>query len=250
MRFLLPEVTRLGEMAPEVFIFDLDSWPEAPEHPDADSAYLDAAERSAAAKLRVPQARQRFIRRRILLRRLLAQQTGVPPEAINYETNRCGKPRLAPAGHGVQLHFNASHSGSAYAVALWRQSPVGIDIEAMKRRVDHGHLLAAAAREHERATILAGPAHDLGRLAMRLWVVKEALLKAAGTGLQTDPRSIDCPAEVFSGNDVSLETSFTTPEGTFCARLAVTERGGLAIAVAWPVRAGPSETVVAQGRQL
>ncbi len=138
----------------------------------------------------------RFVRRRaVLLRHVLSQATGLPLQAIAYETNRHGKPRIA--GDNTPIHFNTSHSGSAYMVALSQHMPVGVDIEPTDRPINVRHVPAGAAPDHERRLITAHPQPKLIKYTMRLWVAKEALLKAIGTGLQINPRSITLPDEVF-----------------------------------------------------
>ncbi|MCM1438288.1 MAG: 4'-phosphopantetheinyl transferase superfamily protein [Roseburia sp.] len=86
------------------------------------------------------------------------------------------KPRLiSPKG----VHFNLSHSGEWTVVAL-SDSEVGVDIQQVKP-VDM-RLATRFFTESERE-ILKG-AGDAAELTFyRLWTVKEAYLKALGTGL-------------------------------------------------------------------
>ena len=100
-------------------------------------------------------------------------------------------PRCGSAGHGRPLivdaaghevpdaHVSLSRCG-AFGVAAFSAAPVGVDVQGW---VDADATLASVVlhpRERGR------DAADL----TRHWVLKEALLKALGTGLATDPRLI------------------------------------------------------------
>ena len=90
-----------------------------------------------------------------------------------------GKPRVASID-GRDLHFNVSHSGEWALIAVSDDSPVGVDIE--RPRVFRNpagvarRLCSARELEHVR-----GGEDQAGLL--RLWVRKEAVAKADGSGL-------------------------------------------------------------------
>ena len=98
-------------------------------------------------------------------------------------------PRCGSDGHGKpflvdhpELGISVAHTPGATAVACVRGTSVGVDLE---RASDPG------ARSV--ATVLLHPhehAADDDDLA-RTWVRKESLVKALGTGLALDPRSIE-----------------------------------------------------------
>jgi phosphopantetheinyl transferase len=108
--------------------------------------------------------------------------------------------RRGPAGRPVAdppVDVSLSHGGGWIAAAAYRGGRVGVDVEgvrdvtpALARRclatpeLDWLERTADASRRRERF--------------LQLWTAKEAYLKAIGTGLGTDPRSvtIDCAAGV------------------------------------------------------
>lgn len=105
------------------------------------------------------------------------------------------KPRLV-AGWGGDVRFNVSRAGRFMLLAVTRGREVGIDVEELGR--DRwlslpGQVLTPA----ERDAVEALPAHARGDAFLRLWVRKEAVLKAAGTGLAVDPSmvSVGGPAD-------------------------------------------------------
>jgi 4'-phosphopantetheinyl transferase len=79
------------------------------------------------------------------------------------------------------LHFNLSHTEDLVAMAVCRHVRVGIDVEKLS-----SVSLAVADRffsAAEVAELRALPADTQPRRFMQLWTLKEAYLKAVGTGL-------------------------------------------------------------------
>lgn len=95
---------------------------------------------------------------------------------IKVERGLWDKPRLtSPQG----VFFNLSHSGE-WTVTAISDSEVGVDVQQV-RPVDM-RLATRFFAESERK-ILAEAGDNSERLFYRLWTVKEAYLKAVGTGL-------------------------------------------------------------------
>jgi len=124
-----------------------------------------------------------------LLRAEAARFHDVPPAQIVvvHECLRCGsdahgRPRLlATAAVRRPAHVSVARAGDLSVVAITDAGPVGVDVEAEGAAGFAGFEDVALHRD-ERATT----ADD----ATRLWVRKEALLKAYGLGLAIDPRDI------------------------------------------------------------
>ena len=116
--------------------------------------------------------------RRALLRRLVARTLGRHLDAIAIAHEPGRAPRLVrPEGTGLLLS-SASREGFA-ALALAR-SPVGVDVERVEPDRDPPwNVLHPAERRWLEDTPVAARA----RAFARLWAVKEAYLKAVGTGL-------------------------------------------------------------------
>jgi len=130
------------------------------------------------------QVRARRRRREFYLRLLLAAYLDVPAHEVRIGRETGGKPFIASPESADPLHFNVSHSGDATLVALSLDGPVGVDLEPADRRPRD--LMAVARRYfHPRETkhleALAEPEQQ--RAWMRIWTIKEALLKAEGGGL-------------------------------------------------------------------
>jgi 4'-phosphopantetheinyl transferase len=127
--------------------------------------------------------RQRFLVGRAFMRTVLAECLGHgDPATLQFSYSTHGKPELA-GPHAGKLHFNLSHTDAMLVLAIDRRHAVGVDVEAVTRKVE---LLALAKRyfaAHEYEELA-----DLDDTAQRerffaLWTLKEAWLKARGLGL-------------------------------------------------------------------
>ena len=121
--------------------------------------------------------------RRALLRRLAARAVSRPLRSVRVEHHEGAPPRLA-GNSGLHLSSSARADWAALALA---SGPIGIDVERVERdgdipwRVLHADE-AAALRE-----LRSGVVRDCA--FARIWTVKEAYLKARGTGLARGPES-------------------------------------------------------------
>jgi len=133
--------------------------------------------------------RRRFLLARGLVRGVLARCTGVAPAALEFEAQVHGKPALAGALRASGWEFNLSHTRGMVALAVSRGVEVGVDVEAIDRRLDPLRLAARNFSPHERAALEATA--DAARPArfFDLWTLKEAYVKALGCGLQHDLRA-------------------------------------------------------------
>jgi 4'-phosphopantetheinyl transferase len=154
---------------------------------------LDDAERHRATRFRKAADRARYVLGRGSLRRLLAMQLGVSNARLAFGANAFGKPLLiAPT---VGLHFNTSHSGEWILHAFDAQSPVGIDVEAVRPELGDLQDFAIALSPEERLTIARLPERDRPLAFARTWVRKEAYLKAIGEGMSRSPARISVGAD-------------------------------------------------------
>ncbi|HET6376164.1 MAG TPA: 4'-phosphopantetheinyl transferase superfamily protein [Methylocella sp.] len=155
-----------------------------------DLGVLSQEEEARASRFVNALDRKRFRAAHQLLRQILARYLGEPPQALVFGATAAGKPYLQAPGRLPPLAFNLAHSAGLGLLALCLEREVGADIEALTRLED----LPGVAREimspAEWQSFQAVPrelAHDV---FFGLWTRKEALLKAAGTGLSFDPREI------------------------------------------------------------
>ncbi len=157
-------------------------------------ALLSAEERDRADRFVLPELRRRFVVCRGCLRQLLGSATERAASDIRFRYERWGKPQLVsdviPA-----LHFNVSHSSDWALIALSR-SPVGIDLEVPTGRVQYRSIVSQVLSPSEQAGWDALPASEREAAIMRLWVCKEALLKAMGLGIAEGLRQVSFPMPI------------------------------------------------------
>lgn len=108
-----------------------------------------------------------------------------------------GKPYLDAVigGHGVE--FNVSHSGEIVICAITRAGPVGIDIETAKIMHDLQGFSKRFLAPEEFSAVNSRFLSERSRFFFRLWTLKEAYLKAIGSGL-----SIPLDSFCFDSNSI------------------------------------------------
>lgn len=146
-------------------------------------AVLDPAEQDRAGRFRFEADRRAFIAAHALARSMLAEQGGLPPGDWRFIAGSAGKPELAPQHGRPWLRFNLSHCRSLVACAVASTDDVGLDVEDLDRRPMPPGLAERFFAPEEAAWLadLPPPAHQDGFL--RLWTLKEAVVKASGEGL-------------------------------------------------------------------
>lgn len=165
--------------AAEVWIVSL---PQADEDAARAPAMLTPDERSRAARFRQSDDRRSYVCSHEALRVLLGRAQGRPFDDRPFETGPQGKPFVPGAPH-----FNLSRAGARAAVGVSAEGAIGVDIERVARgarSVDVGESRFSPAERAwlDRARDVEARLHRF----LRLWVIREALLKARGVGLTGD----------------------------------------------------------------
>lgn len=158
-------------------------------HDAALLTFLSADERTRAARFALERHRRRWATSRALLRWLLSRELDVAPARLRFDRSDAGKPRLAGTGYHVP-RFSVAHSGSVALYALCREREVGVDVEHERQDIADGELTRVARRVFSPAELAALEplsAPQRRREFHRLWVRKEAYLKATGEGLLLEP---------------------------------------------------------------
>jgi 4'-phosphopantetheinyl transferase len=171
---------------------------------DDAQALLSDDERARQRSFVSPELRRRFGAARAGLRTLLGRHLDLDPRRLAFATNEFGKPRLAGDG---QVHFNLSHCEERAVLAISDTAEVGIDLEC-ERPIEHVDLAKRYFHPNEVTAIAASPDEAEQRRAFFLvWTLKEAVVKALGTGLSTPLDSF----EIAIG--VSMPRLAVAPEG-------------------------------------
>jgi phosphopantetheinyl transferase len=147
---------------------------------------LDEAEHARAARLLCPRSAATYRAAHTLKRRVLSHyRPDVSPADWRFLANAWGKP--AVAGLAAAPSFNLSHSGDAIAIAV-AGTDIGVDIERV-RPLRHPQEVARHVFHPQELAWLAAQPESM-RAFFRLWTLKEALLKAAGTGFSHPARQL------------------------------------------------------------
>lgn len=181
--------------------------PAAADTPDA---WLDATERLRLKGLDRPEDRARFVTSRALLKTLVGSLTGgsAADVSLRYDCDQCGglhgRPRLAGAAGADGWEVSLSHAGNRVLVAATRAAPIGVDVEAVVA-VGFSGFRDVALSDSEQELVSALAPSERGPAMARIWVRKEARLKATGTGLRVDPRAVDTTSAPPGWTDVDLD---------------------------------------------
>lgn len=191
-------------------------WVAAPSSHHADE--LTEPERRRWLRMRRKGDRDRFATGVALLRQALRAATGDPTAVVRRSCPDCGSsdhgaPR-ACGRYAVDFGISLSHSEDRVVVAVTRGAlAVGVDIEPIRAGLTGIAQLLGTARE-----AAADLAHDRPDLALTTrWVRKEAILKAAGTGL----RAALTELEISDGDEPAYVRHWSAPSSRPHASSAV-----------------------------
>ncbi|MGH3777577.1 MAG: beta-ketoacyl synthase N-terminal-like domain-containing protein [Pseudonocardiaceae bacterium] len=192
--FLFPERNLIAQRQPGGWFLVRDRWPDPATRELVMRRYLSAAER-AEYQRRTPRAAQQWLLGRIAVKDAVRQwlwDAGagpVFPIEVTVSNEASGRPRVA--GPFVEApEVSLAHTGSVAAALVGDPGcplGVGIDIEHIADRDDR--TVAAILTGAERRLLDSLCASDSARPSWvtRFWAAKEAVAKAAGTGLGGRP---------------------------------------------------------------
>lgn len=132
-------------------------------------------------------ARSRFLRTRSALRLILESYVRCPANELTFIPGENGKPELATGP--PKLRFNLSHSGHCFLLSVAAESDIGIDIEQIQANRDFAALARRFFTEEESSLI---DSSDNDSLFYRMWVLKEAAVKARGMKLLAGLDRFEC----------------------------------------------------------
>jgi 4'-phosphopantetheinyl transferase len=148
-------------------------------------ARLDDTERSQAERFATATLKRRYVVSHARLRETLAQYLALDACAIRFSQSEFGKPAL-DAVHSSEIKFNLSHSGERCAIAITRDTEVGIDVELNRPLADWRAIASRFFSELESCALEQLPECLRERAFFGVWTRKEAYIKALGVGLSLD----------------------------------------------------------------
>lgn len=147
------------------------------------AASLSDEEKARAQAMRFAEHRSRFIVAHGALRVILASYLGREPVDLRFAVDPGGKPRLRLEGGEIDLRYSLSHSHGLGLVAVTTGGEVGVDIERVDSRIEVLKLARHYFAPEETADLEVLPPPARVGAFFRYWTLKEAFIKAIGTGL-------------------------------------------------------------------
>lgn len=155
----------------DIFGFDL----------EAALAEISAQRREQALKFRHELGRRQCVLAYLLLKRGLKEEFELTENPL-FEYGEHGKPAIV--GH-PEIHFNMSHCREAVACAVSTR-PIGVDVESIGRYKEN--LVRYTMNDDECCRIFEAEQPEVEFI--RLWTMKEALLKLTGEGISNDIKDV------------------------------------------------------------
>lgn len=146
------------------------------------AACLSPDELARAQSFRFDHLRRRYLVAHVALRSVLSSYLTRPPSEVSFVKNEWGKPSI-PEGP----HFSLAHSDDLAVIVVDLERETGIDLETgslVLNRDEMAHVLSSDELAER------GESELTDADFLRLWVRKEAVLKALGKGTAHDPSRI------------------------------------------------------------
>ncbi|MBY0273446.1 MAG: 4'-phosphopantetheinyl transferase superfamily protein [Alphaproteobacteria bacterium] len=139
---------------------------------------LSEDEHQKANKFKFPKDKNCFIISRGILRFLLGKYLEKNPKNIDFTYGLSGKPSLPEQF----VYFNLSHSKDYVVYAVTRNYEVGIDVEYINKNIKVDDIVLNILSSEEKNYWKNVKLEEKITTFFKLWVCKEAFLKASGKG--------------------------------------------------------------------
>lgn len=169
-----------------------------------DALPLSDAERERAARFHHLSDRWEFVLGRLMARHLLSARAGVPAAEFRFAENAHGRPEIAHPPLDRPLRFNLSHSGGIVACVVGEAHQIGVDVERLDRPAIDPRVIRRYCSEPEQAALAGMPDALRHERFLALWTLKEAYVKARGTGLTLPLRRISFDLGVKGAGGVNF----------------------------------------------
>ena len=140
---------------------------------------LSVDEIARANRFKFLEHKNSFIAARGFLRQILSKYLQKSAKDIVFNYSDRGKPLLV----NTDIQFNISHSQNIALYCVTRHNSIGIDLEYLKKNIEHDKIASRFFNESEYQAIIELSLNERQRAFFQLWTIKEAYLKATGEGL-------------------------------------------------------------------
>ena len=179
-------------------MFHVDLAPHADREACAFSL-LDDEEKARWHRFPVPAPRRRFALCRAALRVNLAERLACSNGQLSFGYAEHGKPYALMDGQRVHMGFNVSHCGRHGLMVFASNDSIGIDVAERTPRRDLDGIGSMVYGPTERRLLALAAGSRKVHLFYRLWSLKEALIKALGSGFSLNPSRFEVPEAMLEG---------------------------------------------------
>ena len=160
---------------------------------------LDDAERRRWDRFLVHRAARQYSLCRAALRVNLCERLGCANRELSFGYLQHGKPFAKVNGTPSPISFNVSHSGMHGLIGFAKHDDLGVDLEERALDRDFDGIASGVYGPVERRALSAAAGSEKADLFYRLWSLKEALIKALGTGFSLSPARFEVPRPMLDG---------------------------------------------------
>lgn len=169
---------------------------------DALIKVLSGDEQQKLQRFRFPRDQIIYFASHLMLRIVLSKYLGTLPEQVSFKNTTSGRPELDMES-AAAIRFNLSHCRGLCVCVITYQIDCGIDIEPVNRESNVMPLARRMFAAQEISLLETCTDADRGEKFINFWTLREAYVKALGTGLgssakdfyfrfdQRAPREID-----------------------------------------------------------
>ena len=165
--------------------------------------HLDEQERERAQKFRVVENRRQFLLCRAALRANLCELVGCSNSSLHFTALRNEKPKALVGDQPIDLEFSVSHTIGHGLLAFAKHGRLGIDVEQRQVRHDVDGEIRKVFSDREQQALSDVSGELKIDLFLRLWTIKEALIKATGEGFRADTTAFSVPDDYLQGQKCS-----------------------------------------------
>ncbi|MDE0205679.1 MAG: 4'-phosphopantetheinyl transferase superfamily protein [Candidatus Tectomicrobia bacterium] len=174
---------------------------------------------------------------------MLCRRLGCRNDELAFGALRYGKPYALVGGTPASVSFNVSHGGQNGLIALEPAGRLGVDVEERNTRRDLDGIAQTVFTPAEQAELAPGRGERKIRLFFSLWTMKEALIKALGTGFSLNPSRFEIPPPLRRDKRVVV---FSFPHDP-ATHWQLGNLGSVRFAVAMAYESGPVDTTASVG---
>ena len=162
-------------------------------------ALLDEDEQARWNRFVVKGARRQYALCRAALRINLCHRLGCSNRELSFGYLDHGKPFARVNGAPSGSSFNVSHSGRHGLIGFAKRDGLGVDLEVRTPGRDFDGIGRRVYGPRERLALSGAAGREKADLFYRLWSLKEALIKALGTGFSLSPSRFEVPRPMIEG---------------------------------------------------